>query len=250
MSINSDSIQAPPVPAAPKPNTFSRIAGVLTSPISTFEDIARRPNVLGPLGVLMALTILFTVLIVPRVDFAATYREAFDGMNMPADRMEKSIRMAAAVGKATAYFGPLLQILAFAVIAGVLLIAFRMFGGEGDYKQAFSTTLYSWFPICIKSILASIVLMTRKVISLNDMANPLRSNLAFTVDMKSQPILFSLLGSLDIFTIWTIVLMVIGFAALSRFSKVKSAVIIVSIWLVVVLFKVGGAAMGAARMKH
>jgi len=245
----SDTNQAPPPPAAPKPNTFQRLAGVITSPVAAFEDIARQPNILGPLLIIIACTVIGTVLIIPRVDFAATYREAFDGMNIPADRMERSIRMAAAVGKATAYFGPVLQILAFAVISGVLLIAFRMFGGDGDYKQAFSATLYAWVPMVIKGILGLIVLMTRKTITLNALANPLRSNLAFTVDMKTQPVLFSLFGSFDVFTIWTVVLMIIGFAALSRFSKAKSAAIVVSIWAVVIFIKVGFAAIGAARMR-
>jgi len=77
----------------------------------------------------------------------------------------------------------------------------------------------------------------------------LRSNLAFTVDMKTQPVLFSLFGSFDVFTIWTVVLMIIGFAALSRFSKAKSAAIVVSIWAVVIFIKVGFAAIGAARMR-
>ena len=245
----SDSPPAPPSAVAPKPNTFQRIAGVLMSPASTFEDIARRPDVLIPLLVIVVCSIIGTALIVPRVDFAATYREAFEGMNVPAERMERSIRMAAAVGKATAYFGPVLQLIAFAVIAGVLLIAFRMFGGEGDYKQAFSVVLYSWMPLVIKSILAIVVIMTKKTITLPDLANPLRSNLAFLADMKQQPLLFSLFGSLDIFTIWTLILMIIGFAALSRSSKAKSAAIVISLWLIVVLFKLGGAALGAARMR-
>jgi hypothetical protein len=249
-SSPSDPIQAPPATAAPKPNAFARMAGVLTSPNATFRDIAQRPDVLIPLLTIVALSVVGVALLVPHVDFAATYREAFDGMNLPPDRMEKSIRMAAGIGKATIYFSPVLQLIAFAIIAGILLIAFRMFGGEGDYKQAFSVTLYSWMPMVIKGILSVIVILSRKTITLNDLANPLRSNLAFLVNMKQQPLLFSLFGSLDIFTIWTMILMIIGFAALSRFSKVKSAAIIVSLWLLVVFVKLGFAAIGAnARAK-
>ena len=35
--------------------------------------------------------------------------------------------------------------------------AFRMFGGEGNFKQAFSVVLYGWFPQLIKGILMAIV---------------------------------------------------------------------------------------------
>jgi hypothetical protein len=236
---------APPETAAPKQNAFARMAGVLTSPNATFREIALRPDVLVPLLTIVAISVVCVGVLVPHVDFAATYREAFDGMNIPPDRLEKSIRMAAGIGKATTYFGPVLQLIAFAIIAGILLIAFRMFGGEGDYKQAFSVTLYSWLPMVVKGILSVVVLLSRKAITLNDLANPLRSNLAFLFSMKQQPMLFSLFGSLDLFMIWTIVLMVIGFAAISRFSKGKSAAIIVSLWLLVVVVKLGFAAIGA-----
>jgi len=244
-----DAPAAPSAEAAPRPNTLQRIAGVLMSPAQTFEDVARRPDVVFPLLIIVAISVITTLLIVPRVDFAATYREAFESANMPPQQMERSIRIAAAFGKAIAYFGPLLQVVAFAVIGGVLLIAFRVFGGEGDFKQAFSVTLYSWMPLCIKSVLATGVLLTKKTMTLVDLANPLRSNLAFLADMKGRPILFSLLGSLDLFTIWTLVLVIIGFAAISRLSRVRSSAIVISLWLVVVLFKVGGAAIGAARMQ-
>jgi hypothetical protein len=66
--------------------------------------------------------------------------------------------------------------------------------------------------------------------------------------MKEQPVLFSALSSFDLFTIWTIFLLAVGFSAFSRFSKAKSATIIVSLWIVMILIRVGFAAMGAARM--
>jgi hypothetical protein len=80
-------------------------------------------------------------------------------------------------------------------------------------------------------------------------ATIVKSNPAFLVDMKDHPVLYSLLSQFDIFTLATIALLVIGFSIMSRFSRVKSAVIIVSMWLAVILVKVGFAALGAARMK-
>jgi hypothetical protein len=67
--------------------------------------------------------------------------------------------------------------------------------------------------------------------------------------MKAQPILFALLTSLDVFMLWTIILLTIGFSKVSRLSKGKSAAIIVSLWIVTVAIKLGFAALGAARMK-
>jgi hypothetical protein len=62
--------------------------------------------------------------------------------------------------------------------------------------------------------------------------------------MKQNPVAFAVLSSLDLFTIWTVILFIIGFSFVSRFSRAKSAAIIVPFWVLLVLFKVGGAAMG------
>ena len=67
--------------------------------------------------------------------------------------------------------------------------------------------------------------------------------------MTDHPVLFSFLSTFDLFTIWTIVLLIIGFAYMSRFTKARSATIIVSIWAFITVVKLGFAAMGAAKMK-
>jgi FtsH-binding integral membrane protein len=68
--------------------------------------------------------------------------------------------------------------------------------------------------------------------------------------MSEHPVLFSLLSSFDIFTIWTLILLIIGFSTLSRMSRGKSAAIVISLWLFTVVVKLGFAALGASRMKQ
>jgi hypothetical protein len=55
---------------------------------ATFGEIARRPDVVIPL-VFIAIPAIGSFLIIPRVDFEATYREAFEGTTarMPAEKM-------------------------------------------------------------------------------------------------------------------------------------------------------------------
>ena len=124
-----------------------------------------------------------------------------------------------------------------------------MMGGAGNFKQAFSATLYAHFPRVVLGVIASVVVMARGMVDPTTMATVVKSSPAFLVDMKEQPVLFSLLGSFEIFQIWTIILLIIGFAALSKLSKAKTAAIVVSLWLVMLVVKIGFAALGAARMK-
>ncbi len=243
----------PPAPPAEPPakNTFQRIAGVLFAPAETFRDIARRPDILMPLIVLAIIGFVVAALMAPRIDFEAAFRDqmAAQNRNMSDADMDRAAKMTGAVTKIMWYTGPVWGILIWVIIAGVLLLAHRLFGGEGNFKQAFSTVLYSWIPMTISSIVTGIVTVARGEVDMMSMQTLVKSNPAFLVDMKEQPVLFAALTSLDIFTIWTIILLIIGFATLSRLSKAKSAVIIVSLWLLTVVVKLGFAAMAAARAK-
>jgi hypothetical protein len=80
-----------------------------------------------------------------------------------------------------------------------------------------------------------------------ELATILRSNLAFLTTMKANPLLFVLLSKLDIFTVWLLALFIIGFAFVAKFSKAKSAAIVIGLWIVVVLFSLIGPAIQMAR---
>ncbi len=233
--------------AAPKPNPFERIVGVLFSPNETFASIARQPDWLVPLALMLVISLFAGILIANRVDFASAAREAMEQKNIPPDRVESAVKMTAAISKVASYCAPIFSVIGFLVIAGVLLLAFRLFGGEGTFKQAFSVSVYAWIPGLLKSIITLVVLLTRDSMSAEDLAIAVRSNLGFLVSMKSNPMAFAVLTSLDIFTIWVLILFIIGFAYVARVSKAKAATIVVTLWLVTVAFKVVPAAIRSLR---
>lgn len=252
MTIENAGSIPPASPAEPPAkNTFERIAGVLFAPAETFRDIARRPDIVTPLIILVVIGFIVTALIVPRMDFEAAFREQMSQQNtkMSDADLDRAAKMGSAFGKVMAWTGPIWGILIWVIIAGVLLLAHRLMGGEGNFKQAFSTVLYSWIPNTISGIVTGIVAVARGEVDPTSMQTMVKSNPAFLVDMKDNPILFAVLSSLDIFTIWTLILLVIGFSTLSRLSRVKSAAIVVSLWLVTVVVKLGFAALGAAKAK-
>jgi len=81
------------------------------------------------------------------------------------------------------------------------------------------------------------------------MATVVKSNLGFLTDPKDHSILFAFLSSFDVFTIWTVVLLIIGFAIISRVSRAKSAAIVVAMWFVAIAIKLGFAALGTLGKK-
>jgi hypothetical protein len=243
-----------PAPAPATKNSFQRIAGVFFAPVETFADIARKPDILIPLLLILAIGYVSTFLVMPHLDFNAMISQQAEMMkkqnpNLGEDDVARMGRITRSMTKAIGYVGPLLLIVGYLVIALVVWGACRIMGGQGDFKQAFSATLYAHFPRVLLSIIAAGVVMARGMVDPTQMATVVKSSPAFLVDMKAQPVLYTLLGSLEIFQIWTLVLLIIGFAALSKLSKAKTAAIVISLWVVMLVVKIGFAALGAARMK-
>jgi hypothetical protein len=248
MTVGQD---GPVIPSetGPELTSFQRIIGVLFSPDATMASIARRPDWVLPLILLLVTSLAAGVIMAPRVDFGAATREAMEqNKNMPQEQVEKAVRISNSIGKVLMYCAPVLSAIGLLVIAGVLLLAFRLFGGEGDFKQAFSVTCYASIPSIIKSVVTLVIIVAKGgIIPAQALATIVRSNLGFMADYKASPMAFALLTSLDIFSLWFLILMIIGFAYLARVSKVKSAVIIISLWIVVLLFKLIGPALQSLR---
>ncbi|MGZ8709691.1 MAG: YIP1 family protein, partial [Thermoanaerobaculia bacterium] len=164
--------------------------------------------------------------------------------------LERVGRITKSFGKVSAYISPLFILVGMVIVATVLWGACRLMGGQGQFLQALSVTLYAWIPrLVIGGIIGTVIIMTRGTVDPSAMATVVKSSPAFLVDMKEQPVLYSLLASFDLFAIWTVILLIIGFAAVSKLSKAKTAAIVITLWFVTVFVKLGFAALGAARMK-
>jgi hypothetical protein len=223
---------------------------VLLAPAETFEEIARRPDVLVLFLLLVIIGFISAVVMMPHVDMVSGAREALEARgNMSQEDIERALRFTAAIGKAMTYISPILSACIYFIMAGILLIAFRLIAGEGTYKQSLSVTLYSWLPQIIYTIILAAIVASRGTVQAELMGGTVLSNLAFLTEFKEHRVLYAFLSSIDLFTIWTVVLMTIGMAAVSRLSRARSATIVISLWVMMIIVKVGFAALGASRLK-
>lgn len=254
MTTEIEAVEQQPAPGAPEgQGTFQRIGGVLFSPDETFAGIAARPNVLLPLVILLVISILGSVILVPKMDFQTMMRDQMERSGktatMSPSDVDRAVRMSSSFAKMIGYVSPVFALAVWAIIAGVLLVTFKLFGAQGTYKQAFSVTLYAWVPLLINSIIGLIVALTKSSLNPEEMGTLVASNAAVLVDLHAHPVLYSLLSSIDLFTIWTVVLLIVGFAHVARTTKARAAAVVLSWWGVMLFVKVGFAALGAMRMK-
>lgn len=241
----------PPPPAVPQPapeksSGFGRLIGVLFSPDQTFASIARRPDFVVPLVLFLLFGIVGAIVFAQKADFVSAARAQMEERHMSQDQMDRALKIQGSIAKVFTYASPIFTIIFFLAAAAILMLAYRVMGGEGEFLHYFSVFLYSWVPRFLQScILTGVMAARADKTDVQLLPVLVRSNLGFLADLKTQPVLFSLLSSLDVFTIWSIVLMIIGFAHVSKMSKGKSAGIMITLWGFVIAIKLGFAALGA-----
>jgi len=229
----------PPPPAESADSGLARVAGVFASPGPTFEAIARRPSWWLPLIICAVVSIAATAAVLPRIDFESVIRErlAAKGATIPEDRLDQIVatqKRLSGLGYVWAGLGPALIAL---VIGGVNLLAFKAFGWDLKFKQAFGVTSHALLPTIGISMLLIFFVSRLDVVNPADLGDVTHSNLGFLVDRHVNPALHSIARSLDVFGIWMLVLLVIGFAAAANVPRRKAAILIGSLWAVLVLGK-------------
>jgi hypothetical protein len=225
---------------------LARIPGAFLSPRETFDSIARRPTWLAPLLLWIAVSLAVAMLLAPRMDFERMTRERIEksGRTLPEDQIqsivERQKRFGAIFGYVGAVLGPLLLSL---IVATVLWGAFKAFGWDTSFHQALGVTTHAFLPGVISALLLLPLLPSRDKVDPQAMGDMVRSNLGFLVERDSSKLLHSLLQSIDLFSFWSLLLFVIGFAAAAKIPRKSAAAVIVTLWLLYVSGKAGLAAL-------
>lgn len=238
---------ATPTPApATTDNSFSRIFGVLFAPKPTFESIVRRRTWVVP----VILGCIFFVAVVAVFTQRGGWPSFFEKQNATNSRMQKMSaedreRTMNAQEKFAPTFGyiegVIIPPIAAVVVASVLMLVFNLSGAtKVDFKTSLAIVSYAWVPWLIHGIL-SILILFLKDPSTVDLQNIVASNPGAFLSDDAAKWLTALLGSIDIFAIWTLILLAIGYSATNpkKLSMGKAFVLVVIPWFLFIAIKVG-----------
>ena len=226
--------------ADPAASPLARVAGVFGSPGPTFESIARRPSWVLPIVISTLLSIAATAAIVPRLDLDSAVREAFAkrGITASEDRIEQTIQVQK---KFAGFFSYVWALAANAFIALVLATVFRLsfkaFGWDVTFRQSLGVTSHALLPYIGTAMLLILFVTRLDLVNPADLGALTHSNLGLVVDRQANPVLHSLATSLDVFTLWVLALLVIGYSIAAKVTRKKAAVLILSLWALFVLGK-------------
>jgi hypothetical protein len=232
-SVNTSSAAAPQ-------SFFNRLIGVYFSPGETFQEIGRAPRVLVPIIVMMVVGAVVGYLMIDRIGvrnfFGQQFNQAVASGQMTQEQANQQLEVMSSgtVGTITKASFPLVgavQGLIFAlIVAGVFKLISMVMGFENDFKPLLAVTLYTLVAISLISSLLMVILLYLKSPEEIDVQNLVGSNLnallVTAVGKDGLPaFIMAFARWIDLFAIWILILLSIGYAAVSRRLKVSTVAI-------------------------
>lgn len=210
----------PDAPASIGP--IGRILGVLSSPKKTFADIAKRPSWIAPLIVLMVGWMALNVTLARHVDWLEVAKDQIAKSKFASRQFEqlsedgkaRAYEQAAVRGKVVRYVrGVIGWPLLLLIMSGIYLGAFKLIGGGRiNFAMAFAITTFAHLPVGLKELISIPVVLLKDPASI-DPENFLASNPAVIFANDLAPWQTVPLAFFDIFGIWALILVAVGFSA-------------------------------------
>jgi len=214
----SEAFATPPPPAAPKGLSLpARFWGILTSPKATFADVVARPRWFGMLALVLVVTAACTGgFLSTEVGQTAYMDQAVErvqrsGQQMSEAQLSATEKMLPYMGAITAVSTLLLGPVMWLIMAGILFAVFNAaLGGTSTFKQIFAVLVHASAPTVLQQLFVTPLNYVRESMS------SATSLGVFLPMLDEQTFLAKLLGMVDLFVIWWVVLLAIGLAVLFK----------------------------------
>lgn len=232
----------------PEIGALARITGVIVSPKATFTDIAQRPSWAAPFVILCLLALVVSGLLAQKTDWRSFFERQMSKNSrmdqMPQDQKDRMLENQVKYApKFTYVIGVVFTIVFVLIWTLVYWGAFNLFTGAGlRFKVGFGIVTHACVPLIISSLLAIVVLLIKQRGDV-DPEHFLASSLSAFLPDNAPKWQEALGQSLELFWIWTLALMAIGFSAANP-KKIKPGTAFLTVygmWIVWVLCKVGWA---------
>ena len=246
--------QASVAPASGVPEAgggfFQNLIDLYFSPREAFTRIIRSPRILVPLVVYALIVLGFTGVWMSKMDateFMKTQiEESGRADQMTAEQRQSVIEQQAKFMPIFGWVvGPIVIAIMLLLVSAVLMFIYRFFyAGEVSFKQSFAIVVWVFVAVSIISTPVMLAVLALKGDWNVDPNQVVQANLGLLLDKSTaaKP-LWALATSIDVFVLWMVFLLAVGFAVACR-KPTSSAIWGVGIaWVLVVLCKVGWAAI-------
>jgi len=241
---------ATPAPESTPLSEGARILNTFIAPSKTFTDLRRNASWWGPWILISIVSLIFMYAMSRQVGFEqisknqvahSSRADQFD--RLPPEQQAKQLQLSSKIIAFFSYGSPILILFYMLIETVVLWGTFKVAGAETSFKSAYAISLYGALPGVIGGILGTISLFAGVNPEGFDINNPVGTNLAYYLDPETTgKFVRAMSSSLDILSIWGIVLIGIGYSCTSKVSRTK-AIVIVAVWFL--LFKLAMSALAS-----
>jgi ABC-type multidrug transport system fused ATPase/permease subunit len=226
-----------------------RVYNLFFAPTRTFADIRVNKSWWVPFLLTVICSYMLTLSGAAKIGFhQLTVNAVSSNTNsltedMLPEQRESTISTAETTLKISAFSAPVLILLYNVLYALVLWAGIALAGGQANFASIFAVLLYSDLIQNIRAIGSVIVLFVGGDPTSFNIQNALGTNPGFYIDRDAAPWLRTLLETMDLVTVWYLLLITFGCAVVGKISRTSSAVVVFGLWFVIVLARVSWAAL-------
>lgn len=244
--------QALAVPELAPLSQGERVIDTFVAPSKTFTDVLRSASWWLPFVIILCCGYVLTAAIQTKVgwpqlvenEIHANPKMSDQMSSLPADQVAVRQRGMQYGYRYGFYAGPLLN-LAFVALSALVLwgtINFG-FGGSATYGRMFCVGMYAALPGAISALLTAVMLFAGRSPETFSTQSMLGSNPGYYIDAPGA--LKTFLTSLDIFTLWSLVLLSIGISIVARTKRSAGYIAVFGWFLLIVIFRTAMAAVNS-----
>jgi cell division protein FtsB len=246
---------AEPAAQAPGLSQLQRVTSIFSAPSKTFEDIKRgNKSWWLPLLIMAVVGYLFFAVVVSKVGMQtvvdnqmklASEAQQEQMAKAPPEQREMTAKISLYVTEGVFIASPAFVLLAAAVVSLVLWGTINfVFGGKATFGAIFAMWFFANLPSIFKTLLGILVVFISNTPETFNIKNFAPTNVgAFLPVMETNKAVYALASSLDIVSIWCMVLMSIGLATVAGVKRGSGYIAVFGWWAIVVLVGVAVAAI-------
>ncbi len=205
-----------------------RLWGVIVEPVKTFQAICEDPRALVPILAILGINLLLTVLLLPQIKEISAEAMA-QAQTMTPEQIKAALKwVGISAVIASAAVPPLIWL-----VQAALLALFNQFTlGVGNFKQLYVVAFFAWMPAFLGGLVKTGMMAVMGV----KQAMAVSTSLALVLPKGTNSgFLFMLLSKIEVFNIWSLILLVLGGSVAMKKDSKKVALYIFGIWLVYIL---------------
>ena len=248
-------IVPPQDPQQPAPlSEPQRLIDTFIAPSKIFTDLRRNASWWAPFALIVIIGYLFIYAVDQKVTFQTVVDNAIKMQPkaqaqldaLSPEKRQDAIQKAVTRTKFISYSVPVIALIIYLIFAGVVFASVK-FGANAEVRfgAVFALIVYTRLPELLRALLSSASLFAGASTDSFDINNPLAVNGAYFMDPSTSPILRALVGSFDIITIWTLVLVAIGIPCIANVKRSTAFGIVAGWFIFTLLLKVGLASLSA-----